>query len=47
MIKIKTGFIELDKIIDISKPQLTLLTGVTLADILSGDIANNICFKEC
>ena len=46
MIKIKTGFIELDKIIDISKPQLTLLTGVTLEDILSGDIANNICLKQ-
>ena len=46
MIKIKTGFNELDKIIDISKPQLILLTGATLADILSGDIANNICLKQ-
>ena len=46
MIKIKTGFSELDKIIDISKPQLILLTGATLADILSGDIANNICLKQ-
>ena len=46
MIKIKTGFNELDKIIDISKPQLILLTGTMFADILSGDIANNICLKQ-
>ena len=38
----KTGFSDLDKIIDISKPQVIVMSG-TNADILSGDIANNIC----
>lgn len=46
MIKIKTGFNELDKMIDISKTQLILLTGTMFVDILSGDIANNVCLKQ-
>lgn len=41
----KTGFSDLDKIIDISKPQVIVMSG-TNADILSGDIANNICLKQ-
>jgi len=42
----KTGFNELDKIIDIGIPQLILLTGIHLIEEFSGDIANNICFKQ-
>ena len=41
----KTGFSDLDKIIDISKPQVIVMAG-TNADILSGDIANNVCLKQ-
>ena len=42
----KTGFNELDKIIDIGIPQLILLTGIHLIKELSGDIANNVCFRQ-
>lgn len=41
----KTGFSELDNIIDISKKQVIVIAG-TNADILSGDIANNVCLKQ-
>ena len=41
-----TGFKELDKLIDLNEPQLTALTGSTLVDMLSGDIANNICLHQ-
>jgi len=42
----KTGFNELDKIIDLEKPQLILLTGSHHIEELSGDIANNVCLKQ-
>ena len=42
----KTGFNELDKIIDIGIPQLILLTGIHLIKELSVDIANNECFRQ-
>ena len=42
-----TGFKELDKLLNIEEPQLIILTGDTpLIDILSGDIANNVCLKQ-
>ena len=41
-----TGFKELDKLIDLNEPQLIALTGSTLVDMLSGDIANNICLHQ-
>ena len=42
----KTGFEDLDKIINIEEPQLILLTGTTFIEELSGDIANNVCLKQ-
>ena len=42
-----TGFKELDKLLNIEEPQLIILTGDTpLIDILSGDIANDVCLKQ-
>lgn len=43
---IKTGFKSLDNLIDLNKAGLTILTGISFADILSGDIANNICLQQ-
>lgn len=42
----RTGFEELDKIINLEKPQLILLTGTYLIEEFSGDIANNVCLKQ-
>lgn len=42
----KTGFKGLDEIIDISDPQLILLTGTHFIEEFSGDIAHNICLKQ-
>ena len=43
---IKTGFKSLDDLIDLNKAGLTILTGIGFADILSGDIANNVCLEQ-
>lgn len=40
-----TGFKNLDKIVNLGKAEIILITG-TNADILSGDIANNICLNQ-
>lgn len=42
----KTGFDNLDKMIDLEKSGVILLTGIHFVDILSGDIANSICLKQ-
>ena len=42
----KTGFDKLDKIINLRKSEVVLLTGINFVDILSGDIANNVCLKQ-
>lgn len=42
----KTGFKKLDKLINIEEPQLILISGDPISDLLSGDIANNICLKQ-
>ena len=42
----KTGFDNLDKMIDLGKSGVILLTGIHFIDILSGDIANNICLNQ-
>lgn len=42
-----TGFKKLDELLNIEQPQLIILTGDTpLIDMLSGDIANNVCLKQ-
>ena len=43
---IKTSFKSLDDLIDLNKAGLTILTGIGFADILSGDIANNVCLEQ-
>ena len=43
---IKTGFKSLDTLVDLNKPRLTVLTGIGFADMLSGDIANNVCLGQ-
>ena len=43
---IKTGFESLDNLIDLNKAGLTVLTGIGFTDMLSGDIANNICLEQ-
>lgn len=43
---IKTGFKSLDNLVDFSKSGVTILSGFGFADILSGDIANNICLQQ-
>ena len=40
-----TGFKNLDKIVNLGKAEIILITG-TNVDILSGDIANNICLNQ-
>ena len=42
----KTGFDKLEKIINLRKSEVVLLTGINFIDILSGDIANNVCLKQ-
>lgn len=42
----KTGFKNLDEIINISEPQLILLAGTHKIEEFSGDIANNVCLKQ-
>lgn len=42
----KTGFKSLDEIINLAEPQLILLTGTNNIEELSGNIANNVCFKQ-
>lgn len=43
---IKTGYNELDNLIDLNEAGITILTGISLANILSGDIANNVCLQQ-
>ena len=43
---IKTGFKGLDNFIDLNKAGVTVLTGIDFANMLSGDIANNICLGQ-
>lgn len=44
----KTGFEELDKLINLNEPEIIAFTGLNIVDMLSGDIANNICLhQEC
>ena len=40
------GFKGLDNLINIEQPQLILLTGTPFVDMLSGDIANNVCINQ-
>lgn len=42
----QTGFKNLDNILNLEKSKVILLTGTNFADILSGDIANNVCLKQ-
>lgn len=42
----KTGLNNLDKVFNIEQAQLVLLTGRPFVDMLSGDIANNICLAN-
>lgn len=41
-----TGFNELDKLVDLNKPQLILITGTENIEELSGDISNNVCLNQ-
>lgn len=41
-----TGLENLDNIFNIEQPQLVILTGNPIVDMLSGDIANNICLNN-
>ena len=43
---VKIGFKDLDKLIDLNHAGIAVLTGISFADILSGDIANNICLQQ-
>lgn len=44
----KTEFKELDKLINLNEPEVIAFTGLSLVDMLTGDIANNICLhQEC
>ena len=40
-----TGFKNLDKILNLENSEVILITGIN-SDILSGDIANNICLRQ-
>lgn len=43
-----TDFTELDKLINLDEPEVIAFTGLSLVDMLTGDIANNICLhQEC
>lgn len=43
-----TGFVELDKLINFNEPEVIAFTGLSIVDMLTGDIANNICLnQEC
>lgn len=42
----KTGFTELDKIINIEKSQLIIISGHNFVEEFSGDIAQNVCVKQ-
>ena len=42
----KTGLENLDKAFNIEQPQLVLFAGNPIIDMLSGDIANNICLAN-
>ena len=42
----KTGFSNLDNIINLEQSRVILLTGTNFVDILSGDIVNNVCLKQ-
>lgn len=44
----KTEFKELDKLINLNEPEIIAFSGLSLVDMLSGDIANNVCLhQEC
>lgn len=44
---ISTGFKELDKLVNLSKPQVIMIVGIDRDhEELSGDIANNVCLKQ-
>lgn len=44
----KTEFEELDKLINLNEPEIIAFTGLKSVDMLTGDIANNICLhQEC
>lgn len=42
----QTGFKNLDNMLNLEKSKVILLTGTNFTDILSGDIANNVCLKQ-
>ena len=42
---IRTGFKELDNLIDLNKPEITVLTGIGNADILSRRYCKQYMFK--
>ena len=42
----KTGLKNLDKVFNIERPQLVILTGNNFVNMLSGDIANYVCLTE-
>lgn len=41
-----TGFNELDKLINLNEPEIIAFTGLSLVNMLTGDIANNICLHQ-
>ena len=42
----KTEFEELDKLINLNEPEIIAFSGLSLVDMLSGDIANNVCLHQ-
>ena len=42
----RTDFKGLDKIINLNEPEMVAFSGSVLVDILTGDIANNICLSQ-
>lgn len=42
----KTEFEELDKLINLDKSEMIAFTGLKSVDMLTGDIANNICLNQ-
>lgn len=42
----KTEFKQLDKLINLNEPEIIAFTGLKSVDMLTGDIANNICLNQ-
>ena len=45
-LKMKTEFKQLDKLINLNEPEIIAFNGLKSVDMLTGDIANNICLNQ-